>query len=267
METTKEMKKKNQETLPEVKKQQAIAAAAPLPEDLQGAWGAEEATGEDIIIPKLLLMHGQSKLVQKGDHNIGELVKSTTGELLAGKKDKILVIPFQMWKSWRISELDEKGQAQWRGEEAWTTSNTDADWEYEKDGKKMRRDRSYNFYGILVKDIEKDEAFPIRLSFVRTSKKAGHQIADFFAQCKAKKVPPASQVWEIGSEAVERGGNTYQTFTSRAIRKTEMKELQICKFWYDQLRLKKDHIKNDEDNDDLSTTSSHVDPNSDSAEY
>lgn len=271
METTKETKKDKKTPPPQelLKKEQTTALSA-IPQDLEGAWGAEEASGEDILVPKLLLMHGQSKLVQRGEKNIGDLVRSTTGETLASRKEKVLVIPFQMWKSWRVSEMvgDKNGvQAQWRREEPWTAKNTDDAWEFTEDGKDMRRDRSYNFYGLLIKDLESGEAFPIRLSFVRTSKKAGNTIADFFAKCKATKTPPATQVWEVGSDLIEGKDNSYLTFTAKIARKTEMGELRQARFWYDQLSAKKDHVKHDEDNDDLGTVSAKANPNAEDADY
>lgn len=239
-----------QETTKEVTKKQTAALA--IPEDMQGAWGAEESTSEDIIIPKILLMHGQSELVLKGDRQQGELIRSTDHEVLAKKNESIRVIPFYMTKTWRISELVGK-QYEWRGEEAWTPENTDAEWEYTQDGKQMRRDKCYNFYCVLQKDTANGFAMPLRLQFTRTSRKAGNLIADFFAQCKATKTPPATIAWDISSEFINGDKNKYFIFTAKQSAKTTVEEMTVCKQWWDIVTKQKARIKDHDVSDGEAT--------------
>lgn len=47
-----------------------IQTSLDLPKELEGSWGAEESSSEDIIVPKILLMHGQSKLVLKASSKL-----------------------------------------------------------------------------------------------------------------------------------------------------------------------------------------------------
>jgi len=221
----------------EITKKTASSALTQLPDDLQGSWGTEESSSEDIIIPKILLMHGQSELVLKGDKSQGELIRSTDEVSLAKKGETVRVIPFYMKKTWRISEIVGQ-QAEWRGEEPWTPENTDLPWEYEmvdekKNTKKMRRDKAYNFYCVLSEDAKKGFAMPVRLQFTRTSRRAGNLIADYFAQCKALRQPPATLAWDIGSEFINGEKQKYFVFTAKQAEKTTSEEIRVCRQWWD----------------------------------
>ena len=203
-----------------------------LTEELQGAWGTEESTASDIIIPKLLLMHGQSELVLTGQKMQGELIRSTDHKTLAAKGQTVKIIPFRMMKTWRISEIV-GGQAEWRREEPWTPDNTDLPWEFEEDGKKMRRDQAYNFYAILADANEPELTFPMKLQFTRTSRRAGRIIADHFAMSKMLRKPPATAVFEIGSEFINGEKQKYFIFTSKNVGQSTLDQVKTCKQWWD----------------------------------
>lgn len=208
--------------------------------DINSAWGAEEATSNDIIIPKLLLMHGLSKEVQSGNKIQGDLIRSTTLETLAKKGEKLKVIPFMMTKTWRISDISES-PPKWKRDEIWNATNDDLAWEFEEldvkenKTKKMRRDKAYNFYAMVVSDIDKGGAFPIRLQFLRTSAQAGRSIADYFAKSRMFQKPPAAQMWEISSELVT-GPKPYFKFVANPSTATSQEHLEECKNWFDTIK-------------------------------
>lgn len=226
--------------------------AVALPEELSGSWGAEEATAEDIIIPKLLLMHGQSELVLQGEKAVGELIRSTDKQLLAKRGETINIIPFKMFKTWRISEMvpgktPGSFQAEWRGEEVWNAQNTDLPWDFEEDGKKMRRDQAYNFYALLTRDIVPGKnAFPVRLQFVRTSRKAGKVLADHFAQSRMNNQPPALMTFNIGSEFVNGDEQKYFIFTAAYGEASTTEQIQTAKKWFMEINKAGDRVKNDD---------------------
>lgn len=222
-----------------------------LPTEISGSWGAEEATAEDIIIPKLLLMHGQSKLVMAGKKATGELVRSTDQITLGGRDQTVTVIPFKMYKTWRVSEYV-AGKAEWRRDEPYDTTNMDLPWEFEETNKtgqmaKMRRDKAYNFYAILAKDVNADtHPFPVRIQFLRTSSKSGRMLADHFSKCKMYNKPPALQTFEIGSALVTGPKDNYFVFTAEAGKATTMEQLKVCKSWYDLITKSASSIKDHE---------------------
>ncbi len=216
----------------------AGALAENLPTDIAGSWGAEEATAEDIIIPKLLLMHGQSTLVLEGKKSQGELIRSTDQVSLGGRDKTVGIIPFKMFKTWRVSEYV-GGKAEWRRDEPYDTSNMDLPWEFEETNKegnmaKMRRDKAYNFYALLATDVGGEETpFPMKIQFIRTSSKAGRLLADHFSKCKMYNKPPALQTFEIGTEFVNGEKQKYFIFTAKPGKATTMEQLKVCKSWYD----------------------------------
>jgi len=179
----------------------------------EGGWANEAIDNRDILIPKLLLMHGQSELVLQGKRNIGEFIRSTDFELLAKRGETVDVIAIEKWKTWRVMKLVDK-KYEWVREEPCTPENEDAEWDFTEDGQTMRRDKTMNFYALLAKDAQTGTAFPIKLSFARTSYKAGLKIADGYTRALMEKAPPTRQVFTIGSEFVNGDKDKYFIFTS-----------------------------------------------------
>lgn len=221
--------------------------------DLNSSWGAEEATTQDVIIPKLLLMHGLSKEVQAGNKQQGDLIRSTTLETLAKKGEKLKVIPFMMTKTWRVSDISEN-PPKYRREEVWNASNDDLPWEFEevdpKDNKtkKMRRDKAFNFMAMVVKDIDSGHAFPIKIQFLRTSSQAGRALADHFAKSRMFGTPPARQTWEITSEHVP-GSKPYHKFNANPSTATTPEHMAEAKRWFDLIKGNPSAIREDDSED------------------
>lgn len=252
-----------------------------LPDDLAGDWGTEAVTSEDVIIPKLLLMHGQSELVMDKKATQGDLVKSTSQVVLGTEGTPVKVIPFTMYKTWVTSELVGK-KYEWRGEEPLTPANSDKPWDYimykdaeytadtdDKDAKKngsvWRRDRAYNFYCLLVSELEEGKTtLPVRLQFKRTSHKAGKQIASFFSECKMEKRPPAVMQWEIGSELIKGEENNYYVFKVNPGEATTVEQIQSCKRWFIEMNQHQDKYKDDHSEEEAVTVKAAP---SDSDEY
>lgn len=219
------------------------AGTLALPEELQGSWGTEEVTAEDVIIPKLLLMHGQSELVMDGKKIQGDIIRSTDHKTLGGKETKVKVIPFMMYKTWVESELV-GNKYEWRREVPLTPDNSDQDWEFTENGASWRRDWTYNFYALLVNDLEEGTArLPIRLQFKRTSRKAGKQIASFFSECKMDNKPPAIRNWEIYSELIKGEENNYYVFRVDMGEQTKVEHMLVAKQWYTNIMKDRDKFK------------------------
>jgi len=206
------VKKKKAANTPAVKAQNAIAAA----EDFSaGGWDTEVIDTKDIIIPKILLMHPTSDMVKKGERNQGEIIKSTSSEVVAKRNEKFDVIVFEKWKEWRIMKKNpQSGRFEYVRLEAWTPENDNKPWEYTENGETYRRDKTMNFYGILAKEAQSGNAFPVKLSFVRTSFKTGMKVADAYARALMEKQPPTRQVFKIGAELVNGKEETFFAFTA-----------------------------------------------------
>lgn len=209
-----ETTKNKKAATPAVKAQNLPTTTADFTE---GSWDTEAVDTKDIIIPKILLMHGTSDLVKKGVRNQGEIVKSVTGEVVAKRGETVDVIVFEKWKEWRIMKKNPaSGRFEYLRLETWTPENDALEWEYTEGGDTFRRDKTMNFYGVIAKEAEAGNAFPVKLSFVRTGFKTGLKIADAYARALMEKQPPTRQVFKIGSELVTGKEETYFAFTAEA---------------------------------------------------
>jgi len=264
----------------EISKKPVNSGLAVLPEDLQGSWGAEESSSEDVILPLVLLMHGQSKAVLGGEKAVGEIIRSTDGKVLAKRNESFKIIPFIMRKTFRYTLIESKPNSDkkiktWLGSIPWTPANTDTPFQVnltgdqilemfpksrkakELNGKQKYEcdaDSTYSFLCLLADpEMYAEYQMPMSVSFTRSSKKTGKKIADYFAQCKAAKKPPASIVWEIGSELITGGENDFLVFTSKQSDATKIEQLRECKKWFDIISTNSSKFKEDEV-DDVETT-------------
>lgn len=208
----------------ETQKQQAKKANVPatktqsappaLPADFtDGGWDTEVVDTTDLIIPKILLMHPTSELVKAGKRNIGEIIKSTTEEVVAKRDQSFDVIVFAKWKEWRIMKKEKGGERyQFERLEQWTPENDQLPWDFEEDGEVMRRDKTLNFYALIAKEAAEGKAYPVKLSFTRGGFKAGHKIADAYSRAIMEKQAPTRQLFKIGSVLVQ-ADDSYFAFT------------------------------------------------------
>jgi hypothetical protein len=241
-------------TTPVVKQAQELATT----EDFAaGGWDTEVVDTKDIIIPKILLMHPTSDLVKKGTRNQGEIIKSTSGDVVAKRGETFDVLVFEKWKEWRIMKKNpQSNRFEYVRLEPWTSENDNNPWEYTEGADTFRRDKTINFYGIIAKEAEAGNAFPIKLSFVRTGFKTGMKIADAYARALMEKQPPTRQVFKIGSELVTGKEETFFAFTAEAGAATTDEQKAAALKWRQVVQLaKKNNTIVDHEVDDVETTS------------
>ena len=234
---------KKKATPPVVKQTQALATT----EDFAaGGWDTEVVDTKDIIIPKILLMHPTSDLVKKGTRSQGEIIKSTSGDVVAKRGETFEVLVFEKWKEWRIMRLEKDptkpqspGRFKYVRLEAWTAENDNLPWEFEENGVPFRRDKTMNFYGVIAKEAESGNAFPVKLSFVRTGFKTGMKIADAYARALMEKQPPTRQVFKIGSELINGKEETFFAFTAEAGQATTDAQKSAALKWRQVVQLAK----------------------------
>lgn len=227
-----------QETTKQKKTAQAPAVATTqtkalaIAEDFKdGGWDAEVIDTKDILIPKMLLMHPTSDLVKKGTRNIGEVIKSTTEEVVGKRGETFDVLVFEKWKDWRIMKKNPQGRYEYVRTEPWTAANDEQAWDYTENGEEFRRDKTMNFYGLLAKDIAKGSAFPVRLAFVRTGFRTGLKIADAYARALMEKQAPTRQLFKIGTELKEGKEDSFFAFTAVPGDATTPEQQQAALAW------------------------------------
>jgi hypothetical protein len=144
---------KKKEAAPKETKALSVApeAAMPATQAQDAAWGSEGLSNSDILVPKLLVMQGLSKLVSEGLANVGQIRDSLEGNLFGGmvkpkeNPQAMEVIPFSTFRTWVIFEK-RNGKDEYvktvpitPENEAWPINEVVG-------GVEVRRDKCLNFY-------------------------------------------------------------------------------------------------------------------------
>jgi len=194
----------------------------------------------DLLIPRILLMHGTSKLVGQGNVHQGDIIDSVTEEVLGNIKKPIEIIPIrQLDKKWSIDKFNGK-KYEFLREEPWDESVKNQ-WEYTENGQQFRRNARLSFYVLLARDA-KTNRLPYMISFQRTSYQAGRNIASFFSEALFafkkgdKNSIPMAQVFELGCRADQAEGNTYFVMEAKRTRLSTPEEIEKAKFWFTQVK-------------------------------
>lgn len=233
----------------EIAKKETTALAKPVNHE---AWGSENVDASDVTIPKLLLMQGQSEFVAEGKAKLGDIVRSTTGEILGGASKGVEVIPLMSFKTWTI--LEKVGNRfEFRRVEPINADNVNEDLEWFQDGIAWRRDRCLNFYVLLPADIKreaaaleklsktgafpdpKDALLPCVLSFRRTSYGAGKSLSTHFLQAASFNRPPAVSTFTLSSKMEKNDQGTFYIFEVANSGMTAVADLAVCKKWYETI--------------------------------
>jgi hypothetical protein len=238
-ETTKTTKTKKSAAA--ILNQVATLQAESLPAIPTGAWGSENISAKDFIIPKILVMQGQSTFVTEGTAMVGQLVNSVSREVLGGKwgKDKdqpLNFICFYTFKTWIESE--KRGDKfEFVRQIPMDARNEDLPVEYTENGKVMRRDRSINAYCLLPSDITKGEGvIPYIISFRRTSYQAGKKLSSFLGKLADFRQPAAAREFKLTVLQRENEKGKFCTFDIEMLGATQPAHLAVAYQWYQKVK-------------------------------
>ena len=207
-----------------VKAKQEVAMSAEEAE-MFGSLDYSTTEIKDLLIPKVLLMQGSSNFIKEGaDCKVGDLVKSTTGEIYGSVREKdykpLKFIPIYMFKTWvkqeKIPAPNGSDKLQWVETTPVTPENSNQQWNQEEmiDGQ-MRRfklTKNINFYALLERDFTNPIAVPHVITFRGTSARGGAVLEDWFAQCRAAQMAkiakdekgnlmvPFAKIFELGGK-------------------------------------------------------------------
>lgn len=197
------------------------------------AWGAEGASSKDMLIPQIHLMHDISDLVKKKKAVSGQLISSTTEEVLADVGQTVEIIPIVTYREWIINDVDEKGRDKFRQRIPMTTANEHLALEEVEFGKQIRRVKSLNFLCLVTNKLDE---LPHLVAFRKSSYFAGKKLSTHFSMSALKKQPPAAQTFLLGVTEKTFDGYTFNVLTVAPGRKTTAEELAVAKNWYDVFR-------------------------------
>ena len=216
----------------------------------EGAWGSEGVDSHDILISKILLQQSLSKFVLDEKAKPGDMVDSVSGEVLGDKNKPIEIIPIMMNKS-VVVEILRDGKYEYLRQEP--VQSFPEKLEYVKDGESYRLNKSLNFYVLNASTAKEADAFPMVISFRRTSFMAGKALSTHFAKAQIGRYSPASKVFSISTHKVENDKGTFYTFTDvKQVRASTPEELANAYNWYKTL--KSASVKVDESDDEEVTT-------------
>jgi hypothetical protein len=230
----------------------------------------QEVLNSDIIIPKLLLMQGLSEFVseRKKDPTTnksigqGDMVRSTTGEIVADPDTTVDIVPLKMSAEWRLEEKV-GGKFEYRGTEPRTASNEDSPWEFKKDGADWKRTKVINLFALLPKDVVAYRAelqkavetgempdlnktlMPVVISFRSTSFNAGKKVATFYAQLRDilrlnPNVRPFHYTLELSCYQDKNDKGTYYVFDIGKTKKLAQDLVDEAARWYGILNTMKE---------------------------
>jgi hypothetical protein len=214
-----------------------VASSLPAAPIASGAWGSENVSAKDFIIPKILLMQGTSTFVSEGTAMVGQLVDSVSRDLLGGRwgkdNDKPLdFIPFYTFKTW--VENEKKGEKfEYVRQIPMDARNEDLPLEYNEGAKIMRRDRCINVYVLLPEMLDKKQGvIPYIVSFRRTSYQAGKKLSTFLAKLADFNKPAAAKNFRLSVLSKENELGKFCTFDLEQKGDTTAEHLQVAYDWY-----------------------------------
>lgn len=188
-----------------------------------------EVVASDVIVPRLLLMQGISPLVTQRKAQIGDIIRSTTGEKVSDPDKLLDLIPLKMensWTNYAMPPNGQQGQPQFRGQEhrgaiknaAGETVGSNEGLEAYKpfpgpNNETWIRKKTLTLYALLPSDVDAYEGeikravesgeapdltktlLPVVLTFQSTSfKYAGKKVASFFNDVKTNALALAGKL-------------------------------------------------------------------------
>lgn len=218
--------------------------------------GQEEILASDILIPKLLLMQGLSELVNARKAAQGDMVKSTTGEIVGGPDKPAEFIPLTFFNQWILQEKV-GNKYEFRGVEPMTAANADLPWDFQQDGTQWKRVKSINVYALLPGDIAREREakklaqktgempdpntalMPVLVSFRSTSYKAGQAIVTHFARAKKYNLPGYVSTMKLKCRQDKNDLGTFYVFDVEQGSKASKEDQEVASEWYKLLATSK----------------------------
>lgn len=191
-------------------------------------FGVGAVSGQDIVIPKILCMQGQSKLVGDGKARVGDLVDSLSSQVIGGADKPLLIVPFFMYKTFVVSVFNGT-RYMFHHIEDCTIANENQDWEQVKDGKKYKYEKSFNFYCLLPED----PSLPYIVSFKSTSAKAGRELmTQMYVKNKAAGKAPPAKVIALSVDKQSKDGSNYAVLKTSVHGDTSQELMLSARDWF-----------------------------------
>jgi hypothetical protein len=240
-EDTKAVTKKD----PQVPAERQVGGPPMVGTEVDGAWGGEDISSQDIIIPKILLMQPMSDLVTDGIAKIGEFRDSLNKDVVLGSdKEAVEFIVFGTFKNYLEFKDDEYLR---------TVQGDMGDLPQEEileDGAAMKRTRVQNAYVLLTRDIKNGEPFPYVISFKSTGYTAGKTLMTYIKKLQLFKKPSAAKVFALTCTKETNEKGTFFVPQISTLRDSTTEEMSQSYEWYKLLAKSKVRVDDSDVNKD-----------------
>lgn len=199
--------------------------------DLQ-AWGANELSSKDIVIPALILCQQMSdfvtkeKVAKQGDY-VDSISLENFGPVL---KD---VVPFHMEKTWTVQLWNaKKSKYEYSHTEKMTPETEGLPYEFETSEGKFRRLYTYRFYVLVPGKL-----LPYTIKFKSSSREAGKNLAtEMFVKNLMKKLPPPAYKIDIVSKEESNDDGVFAVSTVRVGERSTHEQVMDAFNWLKSIR-------------------------------
>jgi len=200
------------------------------------AWGSDNNLGtEDYKLSKILLMHGQSKLVQDGNAKKGEWRDNVTGDLIGEAGADLEFVPFHLEKRWEV--LNETGK-KWLGDELFTQQNAERPVTTSLKNMNPVDGKTYwvvfRAYALRLDQLKAGVVKPYIIDFKKSARESGRRIGQWMYQdARLEKVSPAAYSWILSvGAATNKDGEQFNFIeTKRGERVSVELEAQAFKMY------------------------------------
>jgi hypothetical protein len=184
----------------------------------------------DIIIPRLMLMQNTSEAVGAGSAKLGDIVSSLTEEVLGGIDKPVSFIPISTFKTWMVYDISGASPKFVRSEPS-TKANEGRPWEAMENGLPHRYNHVINCLALLRKDCATEEAFPVLISFKRTSFTAGRAfLTQLLKQQLLRRENWAKAYW-LNTAKTKNETNYYAVLNVTPDSATTIAEQEMALMW------------------------------------
>lgn len=199
-----------------------------------GTWGHESESTTDILIPAIKAAQSSSNGCKEGVWLPGQLVHTTTKEVLAEKGKPLEVLPILCVKSWEITSPKPMGGgfAKFIRNEPITSANDSDKWNLEKfeDQNPVIWHKVLTF---LVLPVSRMQSFPFYMHFKASDKNGGKMLSTIMAENRLKSRPGPGRVVSLTTTLKTYNTNSWFVVNVSPVRDSTDSEIATCKRWFD----------------------------------
>lgn len=207
------------------------------------AWGDNEMSAQDMVIPKILCMQGLSELVSEGKAKMGDFVDSLSNEVIGSIESPVEIVPFHMEKLYIISKR-EKGANRYEFDRIESVTGQNYPFEAEVDGLQYKYEYCLQFYCLRPDDT----SLPYVINFKSTSLKTGKVLSTqmYVRNRAAGLVPPAFHI-QLGGRKEKNDMGTFIVMEVKQGERTSVELIQECLGWMKVIKQGKTRVEHGEE--------------------